>query len=96
MQFEWDDKKNRDNVAKHGMSFEQAARIFDGFTVDWIDDRFAYGEIREISVGMIDGAAVVVVVHTDRAGVCRIISARPALRHERKRYETEIRKAFDL
>ncbi|MCQ0987100.1 BrnT family toxin [Jiella marina] len=95
MEFEWDDEKSRQNVAKHGVSFEQAAQIFDGFTVNWIDERFTYGELREVSLGMINGAAVLVVVHTDRNGNCRIISARPALRHERKRYEQEIRRALD-
>lgn len=95
MQFDWDDEKSRANIAKHGVSFEMAVRIFDGFTVDWIDDREDYGELREISIGLCDGAAVLVVVHTDRNGVCRIISARPALRNERKRYEQEIQKAFD-
>ncbi|GKX34208.1 MAG: membrane protein [Rhizobiaceae bacterium MnEN-MB40S] len=95
MQFEWDEDKNRLNIAKHGVSFEQAQKIFDGWTYGWLDERFEYGEVREISLGMVDGAAILVVVHTEREGVCRIISARPALGKEIKIYEKEIRKTFD-
>lgn len=95
MKFEWDEDKNRQNIAKHGVSFDQAEQIFDGFTLDWVDDRFDYGEVREISLGSINQTALIVVVHTDRSGICRIISARPALRKEKKHYEKEIRKTFD-
>jgi uncharacterized DUF497 family protein len=95
MKFEWDEDKNRANIAKHGVSFEDACRIFDGFTVDRPDDRFEYGEAREISIGLLNGIALLVVVHTDRNDVCRIISARPALKSERKVYETAIQKAFE-
>jgi len=95
MKFEWDDEKNRQNIAKHGVSFEQAKYIFDGFTVDRIDNRFTYEEIRELSLGMIKNVIILAVVHTDRDGICRIISARPALRKEKARYEKEIRKTFD-
>lgn len=95
MKFEWDDNKNSSNIEKHGVSFEQAAKIFDGFTVTNIDSREDYGEEREISIGMLDGIAVLVVVHTDRNGVCRIISARQARKDERNRYEQEIRQATD-
>ena len=51
MEFEWDEEKNRQNIEKHGVSFEQARHIFDGFTIDLVDDRFAYGEIRESASG---------------------------------------------
>ena len=95
MKFEWDDDKNRQNIAKHGVSFEDASKIFDGFTVDRLDDRFDYGEEREISIGLVEGIALVIVVHADRKGVCRIISARPAVKSERMIYEKAIRKAFD-
>jgi len=95
MEFEWDDNKYHQNITKHGIRFEDAIRIFDGFTVDLVDERFDYGEVREISVGLIDGCAVVVVVHTDRNGKIRIISARPAIKFERKMYEKAIRQAFN-
>lgn len=91
MNFEWDETKNQQNIAKHGLSFEDASRIFEGITLNAVDDRFDYGEVREISIGQIDGLVVVTVVHTDRFGVCRIISARQASRAERKGYEQALR-----
>ena len=93
MHFEWDERKNRQNIAKHGISFEQATRVFDGLTFDATDVRFDYGEVRDISIGLLEGIAVLVVVHTDRQGVCRIISARQARKDERARYEKALRQA---
>ena len=95
MKLEWDETKNQSNIAKHGVSFEDAKLIFDGFTLSVVDERHDYGEERVISLGMIDGIAVVLVVHTDRQGICRIISARPTKKAERKRYEEALRQAFD-
>lgn len=89
--FEWDEAKNRANIEKHGIGFQRACLIFEGQVFAVTDDRFAYGELREVSIGRIEDAAVLVVVHTDRAGVTRIISARPAKRAERIRYEQAIR-----
>lgn len=94
MDFEWDDDKNRSNIAKHGVSFADACRIFEGFTIDAPDTRHEYGEERAISVGLLDGVAVLVVVHTDRRGNCRIISARQANKKERNRYDEAIRKGL--
>lgn len=88
---EWDDAKNLQNIAKHGVSFELAQRIFDGPVLTWIDDRRDYGEQREVSIGMVDGVLVLTVAHTDRSGVRRLISARPASRRERSRYEQALR-----
>lgn len=95
MNFEWDDSKNRQNIEKHGIGFEQAVKIFDGLTLCRADDRFDYGERREISIGLIDRTVAIVVVHTDRNGTCRIISARQANRKERERYEHEVQKKTD-
>ncbi len=94
MIFEWDEKKNLKNQWKHGVSFDLAKRIFEGFTLSLIDDRETYCELREISIGSVDGLLVIVVVHTDRDEVCRIISARKALKQERKYYEQALRKSF--
>lgn len=95
MKFEWDETKNQQNIAKHGVWFEDACRIFDGFTVDAVDDRADYGEERVISIGLLDGIAILTVIHTDRNNVCRIISARPANRKERKRYDEAIQEALN-
>lgn len=86
MAFEWDDAKNRANLEKHGLSFEEASLIFDGPVLSARDDRFAYGEERWITIGAIAEIVVIVVVHTDRKGVTRLISARLANRKERQRY----------
>ena len=95
MEFEWDEDKNQTNIAKHGIGFDTAQLIFDGPTVDWIDDRKDYGEERILSLGMIKDILVLVVVHTNRDGVTRLISARPAKRSERSLYEKAIRQRTD-
>lgn len=92
MKFEWDEDKNAANVEKHKISFETAKRIFDGPIFSVIDDRFDYGEVRRNSIGLIEDVLFLMVTHTDRSGVTRIISARPAKRKERERYAEEIRK----
>jgi uncharacterized DUF497 family protein len=86
MEFEWDEGKDATNLKKHGISFEEAKTIFEDIVFTSIDDRFDYGEIREISIGAIEGVVVVTVVHTNRGGVTRIISARKATKKERKKY----------
>jgi uncharacterized DUF497 family protein len=88
--FEWDEAKNRLNIQQHGIGFAMAARIFEGPVLTWQDDRMDYGEIRDVSIGLIDGIVAVLVVHTPRGGKSRIISARKANRSERKRYEEAI------
>ncbi|NDJ17359.1 BrnT family toxin [Myxacorys almedinensis] len=86
MLFEWDDDKDRQNFRKHGICFEEARAIFDGIVFTRLDERFDYGETREISIGAIQGVVIIVVVHTERNDVIRIISARLATRKERKEY----------
>jgi uncharacterized DUF497 family protein len=93
--FEWDGDKNAANIAKHGVGFERASRIFEGPVLTEIDDRADYGEIREISIGAIDRVLFLTVVHTDRTGLIRMISARRANRAERRRYDEAIRKGAD-
>lgn len=86
MRYEWDDSKNQSNFTKHGISFEEVIEIFDKEHVTWIDDRKDYGETREISLGEINNNVVILVVHTDRYGITRIISARKANSRERRKY----------
>ena len=87
MKFEWDETKNAANIAKHGVSFVTASRIFENPVLNAIDDRRVYGETRENSIGHVDGVVFLVVTHTERHGRTRIISARPAKRIEKDRYE---------
>jgi uncharacterized DUF497 family protein len=91
--FEWDPDKSAANLAKHGVSFEEARLIFEGPVLSRRDDRLDYGETRTVSLGAILGVAVVAVVHTDRAGVTRLISARMANRKERRRYLDHLEEA---
>jgi uncharacterized protein len=92
VEFEWDDSKNRANKAKHGVTFETAARVFLDPFAAIEPDRFAQGEARWLATGLVDGRQLLVVVHTTRnrdgTEVIRIISARSALGHERRRYES--------
>ena len=86
MEFQWDEKKSRANLRKHGLSFEDANIAFAGDTVTFPDDRSDYGEKRYITLGDLVGR-VVVIVHTLRGETIRIISMRKANERERKRYE---------
>lgn len=91
MMFEWDENKNQSNIAKHGVSFEEAQKIFNSPVLSMIDNREEYGETREISIGIIGYTVILTVVHTDREGNCRIISARKSKKKEREKYEKAIR-----
>lgn len=86
MEFEWDPGKNRANLAKHGISFDEAKNIFDGPILTRSDDRAEYGENRDISLGALWPDGVLVVVHVERGETIRLISARKANRRERKVY----------
>jgi uncharacterized DUF497 family protein len=88
--FEWDEAKSAANLAKHGISFPEACLIFEGPVLSRSDERHAYGERRIVSIGCVRAIAVIVVVHTDRAGVTRLISARRASRRERRLYDDRI------
>jgi uncharacterized protein len=90
MKFEWDPVKNTLNFKKHGILFEEACLVFDGPVLTGPDNRRDYGEERQISIGSIQQLIVVVVVHTDRDGSIRIISARLASRKERKLYHEHV------
>ncbi|HEY2104486.1 MAG TPA: BrnT family toxin [Candidatus Binataceae bacterium] len=84
--FTWDTEKNRINVRRHGIAFQDAARIFDGPTVERIDDRFEYGELRIYAIGLVNGMEITV-VYTDRENEERhLISAWRSEPHERRYY----------
>ena len=88
----WDKAKDKANQEKHGISFEEVYHIFDGPVFSFTDDRHDYGEKREISIGALQEAVVIVVVHTDRYGKTLLISARRANRNERRMYYDHIGK----
>jgi uncharacterized DUF497 family protein len=89
MRFEWDEAKNRANLAKHGLSFEDASRVFSGRCVTFEDDRFDYGEARLITLGLLAGR-LVVISHTPRDEGTRIISMRKANRREQEIYRKRL------
>ena len=94
MQFEWDEAKDRANLAKHGIGFEIAMRIFDGPVLTRPDRRRDYGEERYVGIGRVEGATVVA-AYTERSGRRRLISARPASRKERQAYDERLHETPD-
>lgn len=85
-EFEWDDGKAQTNLAKHGVSFEAARRVFDdAFAFERSDVGSKDGETRYLTTGMVNGV-LLTVVYTERGERVRIISARKATRHERRDY----------
>ena len=91
MRYTWDDEKNERNIARHGIAFADAKRIFDGPTVERIDDRFEYEEIRVYAVGLVNGIEVTVVYTERNDDERRIISAWRSEPHERRAYWRGIR-----
>ena len=89
MRFIWDPDKSERNLAERGFDFAFAALAFTGPTLERIDTRQDYGEVRRIALGLADGIPLTV-VFTDRAEagevVRRIISARVSNRRERQAY----------
>ena len=84
--FEWDDAKTAINLAKHGVPFDYAARVFlDEAVVDFDASREADGEARRKAIGQIEGR-IFTVVYAQRGDAIRIISARCANAMERKVY----------
>jgi uncharacterized protein len=89
---EWDEIKNRTNVAKHGLDFADAEQVLSGACVSFVDDRFDYGEERLITLGLL-ASRVVVIAHAPRGDdVTRIISMRKANRREQKIYQERLGK----
>ena len=85
MDFEWDNTKDEANRRKHGIDFRTAARVFlDPFIVEF-DDRDAANEMRFNAIGLVDGR-MLLVTYTMRGDVVRIISARGAEPHEKRKY----------
>lgn len=89
MRFEWDGDKAAKNRTKHNVSFEEAVTVFyDPLAVTFDDPNHSQSERRLITVGYSSKGQLLVVCHTERRGAVRLISARRATRHERKRHES--------
>ena len=88
LSFEWDESKAKSNLAKHGVSFEEASTVFgDPLSLTIPDPAHSQVEHRSIVLGQSHQRKLRVVVHTERGDNIRIISARRASRRERKSYE---------
>jgi uncharacterized DUF497 family protein len=90
VQFEWDVNKAVRNLAKHGVSFDEASTVFGDPLAGTIPDpAHSIGEHRFVTIGLSAAPRLLVVVHTDRDDVVRLISARPATVHETRTYESK-------
>ena len=88
MQYEWDENKNRANIARHGIDFK-AANDFEWSTaIEIYDNRIDYGEDRWIVLGLIINR-LHVLIYTERSDNIRIISLRKANKKEREYYEAQ-------
>ena len=88
MQFEWDPAKAAENLAKHGVSFEEASTAFrDPLSATGPDPDHSIGEERFVTFGVSSNGRLLIVAHTEHGGTIRIISARPVKPGERKIYE---------
>ena len=88
MDFDWDEKKARGNLAKHRVSFSEAASVFgDASAVTFHDPDHSEVEDRFLTFGFSMRGRLLAVIHTARLASIRIISARPATRRERKLYD---------
>lgn len=85
MKFVWDEAKRRTNIRDHGIDFRDVARIFEGHTLTYEDNRFPYGERRFITIGLFRDT-VVLVAHTESADTIRIFHARKANNKTAARY----------
>ncbi len=88
LRFEWDPRKAAGNLAKHGVSFEEAATVFGdplGRIVD--DPRHSASEQRYVLLGRSEEQRLLAVMFTERREAIRLISVRRATRHERREYE---------
>lgn len=88
LEFTWDRDKAASNLAKHGVSFEEASTTFgDPLSITVRDPDHSESESRFVLIGQSFRAKLLVVVHSEQNESIRIISAREATRRERRTYE---------
>lgn len=86
MEFEWDEEKRLQVLDTRNLDILEAALIFEGEVITRKDEREDYGEERFISLGLVDGEAYIV-VHTERNGVTRLITAWKGGRNDFRKYQ---------
>ena len=88
MEFEWDRQKAAANLAKHKVSFEDAAAVFgDPLGRIVADSRHSAKEERFVLLGLSQGMGLLAVMYVERGEAIRIVSARRATPRERRNYE---------
>lgn len=89
--FEWDEDKEKINIRKHKVSFDEAALVFFDDTLwEYYDFKHSVSENRRIAIGRVNN--ILFVVYTRRENnVLRLISARPATKSEKRRYYGRLR-----
>ena len=91
LQFEWDSKKAKSNLAKHGVAFAEAITVFaDTLARIFDDEAHSCEERREIIIGHSAKQDLMLISFTARGNRVRILSARKATRTERKDYEENV------
>jgi uncharacterized protein len=86
--YDWDDQKAESNLEKHGVSFEEAATVFDDpLYVDFYDPDHSVDEHRYLIMGQSTAGRLLIVSYTERDEVVRLISAREVISAERRAYE---------
>ncbi len=86
MSFEWDENKNVENIAKHGLDFKDAWQIFDAPMLVDIDNREDYGEERMVGIGFLKNFIVVIVFTEPDEQTIHLVSLRRALKYEREQF----------
>ncbi|MCQ2787206.1 MAG: BrnT family toxin [Bacilli bacterium] len=93
LKFDWDKNKNKLNIKKHGISFEEASTVFyDDNAILIPDPEHSIDEDRFVLLGISKKVNVLVVVHCYRQNdeIIRIISARNATKNETLKYAEKI------
>jgi uncharacterized protein len=90
VKYEWDKHKAATNLGKHGVSFAEAATVFDDrYFLVFADDEHSFDEQRYLIIGESSAGRVLMVSYTERGDVVRLISAREAGRQAKRQYEEE-------
>ena len=92
--FEWDPEKAKENLATHGVSFDEASTAFrDTLSLAIYDPLHSEQEDRFVLIGSSHRNRLLVIVHTERGDNIRLISARKASKKERKHYEENAKRS---
>jgi uncharacterized DUF497 family protein len=90
MRFEWDQEKAEENLAKHGVSFDEAAETFaDDKAVEYFDPEHSTMDEKRYAHVAFSSSRLLFVVYTERGGAVRIIHARQPGKRMREDYEEQ-------